>query len=124
MFGSAVHVKGFGSVSCSVQPRTGCWREVEGEALMPVEPSAHARMPGFFPSACCEIAAGVPVLSDEFLHRAAARKPVHGFEVFCNPLNADVLVCAKLRRYYSFPTFGYPSFVDGICFFLICFDGV
>jgi hypothetical protein len=32
--------------------------------------------------------------------------------------DADVLACAKLRRYYSFPTVGNPSFVDGICFFL------
>lgn len=32
--------------------------------------------------------------------------------------DADVLVCAKLRRYYSFPAYGEPSFVDGICFFL------
>jgi len=30
--------------------------------------------------------------------------------------NADVLVCAKLRRYYSFPLYGEPSYVDGICF--------
>lgn len=32
--------------------------------------------------------------------------------------DADVLVCAKLRRYYTFPAFGDPVFVDGICFFL------
>jgi hypothetical protein len=32
--------------------------------------------------------------------------------------DADVLACAKLRRYYSFPAVGDPSFVDGICFFL------
>jgi hypothetical protein len=32
--------------------------------------------------------------------------------------DADVLVCAKLRRYYSFPAVGDPIFVDGICFFL------
>jgi hypothetical protein len=30
--------------------------------------------------------------------------------------NADVLVCAKLRRYYSFPQYGEPSCVDGVCF--------
>jgi hypothetical protein len=29
---------------------------------------------------------------------------------------ADVLVCAKLRRYYSYPQYGDPVFVDGICF--------
>lgn len=32
--------------------------------------------------------------------------------------DADVLVCAKLRRYYTFPAYGDPVFVDGICFFL------
>jgi hypothetical protein len=32
--------------------------------------------------------------------------------------DADVLVCAKLRRYYTFPAIGDPVFVDGICFFL------
>lgn len=32
--------------------------------------------------------------------------------------DADVLICAKLRRYYSFPQYGSPTFVDGICFFL------
>lgn len=32
--------------------------------------------------------------------------------------DADVLVCAKLRRYYSFPASGSPRYVDGICFFL------
>ena len=32
--------------------------------------------------------------------------------------DADVLVCAKLRRYYTFPQYGEPVFVDGICFFL------
>ncbi|MCW2194991.1 hypothetical protein AB7M45_007764 [Bradyrhizobium elkanii] len=32
--------------------------------------------------------------------------------------DADVLICAKLRRYYSFPEFGQPHYVDGICFFL------
>lgn len=32
--------------------------------------------------------------------------------------DADVLVCAKLRRYYSFPAYGEPTFVDGICFFM------
>jgi hypothetical protein len=32
--------------------------------------------------------------------------------------DADVLVCAKLRRYYSFPAVGDPKFTDGICFFL------
>lgn len=32
--------------------------------------------------------------------------------------DADVLVCAKLRRYYAFPAYGDPLFVDGICFFL------
>jgi len=30
--------------------------------------------------------------------------------------NADVLVCAKLRRYYTFPEYGEPVYVDGICF--------
>jgi hypothetical protein len=30
--------------------------------------------------------------------------------------NADVLICAKLRRYYSFPQYGSPAYVDGICF--------
>jgi hypothetical protein len=30
--------------------------------------------------------------------------------------NADVLVCAKLRRYYSFPQYGNPTYVDGVCF--------
>jgi hypothetical protein len=30
--------------------------------------------------------------------------------------NADVLVCAKLRRYYTFPQNGSPVYVDGICF--------
>jgi hypothetical protein len=30
--------------------------------------------------------------------------------------DADVLVCAKLRRYYSYPQFGSPTYVDGICF--------
>ncbi len=30
--------------------------------------------------------------------------------------DADVLICAKLRRYYSFPQYGEPSFVDGVCF--------
>ena len=32
--------------------------------------------------------------------------------------NADVLVCAKLRRYYTYPVYGDPHFTDGICFFL------
>ena len=32
--------------------------------------------------------------------------------------DADVLVCAKLRRYYTFPQYGDPVFVEGICFFL------
>lgn len=32
--------------------------------------------------------------------------------------DADVLVCAKLRRYFSFPAYGDPSFTDGVCFFL------
>jgi hypothetical protein len=32
--------------------------------------------------------------------------------------DADVLVCAKLRRYYSYPQFGDPRYTDGICFFL------
>ncbi|MCU4180173.1 nucleotidyltransferase [Bosea sp. BH3] len=32
--------------------------------------------------------------------------------------DADVLVCAKLRRYYAFPAYGEPRYVDGICFFL------
>lgn len=32
--------------------------------------------------------------------------------------DADVLVCAKLRRYYTFPAYGDPVYVDGICFFL------
>lgn len=32
--------------------------------------------------------------------------------------DADVLVCAKLRRYYAFPAQGEPIFTDGICFFL------
>ncbi|POR41809.1 nucleotidyltransferase [Methylobacterium sp. V23] len=32
--------------------------------------------------------------------------------------DADVLVCAKLRRYYTFPANGTPVYVDGICFFL------
>lgn len=32
--------------------------------------------------------------------------------------DADVLVCAKLRRYFSFPSAGGPLYVDGICFFL------
>ncbi|RED25782.1 hypothetical protein BJ123_13015 [Rhodopseudomonas thermotolerans] len=32
--------------------------------------------------------------------------------------DADVLVCAKLRRYYTFPAYGEPVYVDGICFFL------
>ncbi|MBR0842929.1 nucleotidyltransferase [Bradyrhizobium liaoningense] len=32
--------------------------------------------------------------------------------------DADVLVCAKLRRYYTFPAYGDPLYVDGICFFL------
>lgn len=32
--------------------------------------------------------------------------------------DADVLVCAKLRRYYTFPAYGDPAFEDGICFFL------
>jgi hypothetical protein len=30
--------------------------------------------------------------------------------------NADVLICAKLRRYYSFPQYGEPTCVDGVCF--------
>lgn len=30
--------------------------------------------------------------------------------------DADVLVCAKLRRYYTFPQYGTPTYVDGICF--------
>jgi len=30
--------------------------------------------------------------------------------------DADVLVCAKLRRYYSYPATGTPSYVEGICF--------
>lgn len=32
--------------------------------------------------------------------------------------DADVLVCAKLRRYYSYPESGEPRYTDGICFFL------
>lgn len=32
--------------------------------------------------------------------------------------DADVLACAKLRRYFTFPAYGDPVFVDGICFFL------
>ena len=32
--------------------------------------------------------------------------------------DADVLVCAKLRRFYAFPAYGDPNYVDGICFFL------
>lgn len=32
--------------------------------------------------------------------------------------DADVLVCAKLRRFHSFPAYGQPSQVDGVCFFL------
>jgi hypothetical protein len=35
-----------------------------------------------------------------------------------NRRDADVLVCAKLRRYYSYPEYGEPRYVDGICFFL------
>lgn len=31
--------------------------------------------------------------------------------------DADVLVCATLRRYYSYPAGGSPRFVDGIVFF-------
>jgi hypothetical protein len=30
--------------------------------------------------------------------------------------DADVLVCAKLRRYYSYPAQGDPIYVDGVCF--------
>lgn len=32
--------------------------------------------------------------------------------------DADVLVCAKLRRYYSFPQFGEPHYVEGLCFWV------
>jgi hypothetical protein len=32
--------------------------------------------------------------------------------------DADVLVCAKLRRYFTFPAYGDPVFADGVCFFL------
>jgi hypothetical protein len=32
--------------------------------------------------------------------------------------DADVLVCAKLRRYHSFPSDGTPTYTDGVCFFL------
>lgn len=30
--------------------------------------------------------------------------------------DADVLVCAKLRRYYTYPPYGDPTYADGICF--------
>jgi hypothetical protein len=30
--------------------------------------------------------------------------------------NADVLVCAKLRRYYTFLVVGEPVYTDGVCF--------
>jgi len=32
--------------------------------------------------------------------------------------DADVVVCAKLRRFYSFPAYGQPTQAEGICFFL------
>ncbi|MGE3991148.1 nucleotidyltransferase domain-containing protein [Pseudorhodoplanes sp.] len=35
-----------------------------------------------------------------------------------NRRDADVLVCAKLKRYYTFPAIGNPRVAEGICFFL------